>query len=67
MSNQAQVDALEHLLIAVLKSSITNGLSLDHLVAKAQGSLLGSDGPGSPTEKAQAVSYLNHIAAIAGR
>ncbi|MBU6957194.1 hypothetical protein KRR23_05495 [Pseudomonas sp. CVAP len=60
MSNQAQIDALEHLLIAVLKSS--PGAPKDYLIEKAQGSLLGSDGPGGPEQKSEAVDYLNYIA-----
>ena len=67
MTNQAQVDALQHLVIAILKSSISDGVAIGHLVGKAQSTLLGSDGPGGPKEKAEAVSYLNHIAAIAER
>lgn len=60
MSNQAQVDALEHLLIAVLKS--TSGAPKDYLIEKAKGSLLGSDGTGGPDKKFAAVEYLNSIA-----
>ena len=62
MSNQAQIDALEHLLIAVLNSSISTGVSKDFLIQNAQGSLLGSDGPGGPEQKSEAVNYLNYIA-----
>ncbi|WP_397448186.1 hypothetical protein [Pseudomonas sp. NA-150] len=64
MSNQAQVDALEHLLIAVLNS--TSGAPKSYLIEKAQGSLLGSDGPGGPEQKSEAVNYLNHIASRIG-
>ncbi|ULT72987.1 hypothetical protein [Pseudomonas sp. BC42] len=60
MSNQAQIDALEHLLIAVLSS--TPGAPKKYLVETAQGSLLGSDGPGGPEQKSAAVDYLNYIA-----
>lgn len=61
MNNQAQIDALEHLLIAVLKSSVTNGVPLQDFFDRAHSSLLGSDGPGGPKEKSAAVDYLNHI------
>ncbi len=64
MSNQAQVDALEHLLIAVLNSS--PGSPKKHLLEKAQGSLLGSDGPGGPVQKSAAVEYLDYIATRIG-
>lgn len=60
MSNQAQIDALEHLLIAVLSS--TPGAPKNHLIETAQGSLMGSDGPGGPEQKTEAVSYLDYIA-----
>lgn len=62
MNNQAQVEALEHLLVAVLNSSISTGVPKDYLLEKAQASLLGSDGPGGPEQKSEAVDYLRHIA-----
>lgn len=60
MSNQAQVDALEHLLIAVLK---TNGLTLSSARAfeTAHGSIMGSDGPPGTDEKSAANTYLEHL------
>jgi hypothetical protein len=64
MSNQAQIDALEHLLIAVLNS--TPGAPKSYLIEKAQASLLGSDGPGGPEQKSEAVSHLNYIASRIG-
>lgn len=60
MSNQAQADALEHLLIAVLNS--TSGAPNDHLIKKAEGTLLGRDGPLGPEQKSEAVKYLKYIA-----
>lgn len=60
MSNQAQVDALEHLLIAVLNSTI-NSVPTAYLFESAQGSLMGSNGPGGPEQKSKAVEYLNYI------
>ena len=61
MSNNAQVDAIEHLLIAVLNSSISNGIPKAELIEKAKVSLLGSEGPGSPTQKTAAIEYVNYI------
>lgn len=60
MSNQAQVDAIEHLLMAVLKS---NGMTLSSFKAfeKAQGSIMGSDGPGSTDQKSAAAEYLERL------
>ncbi|WP_288099807.1 hypothetical protein [Pseudomonas sp.] len=61
MSNNAQVDAIEHLLIAVLNSSISNGVPKDYLLNTAKASLLGSEGPGGPEQKSAAVDYVNYI------
>ena len=61
MSNNAQVEAIEHLLIAVLNSTISTGVPKGELLEKAQVSLLGSDGPGGPEQKSEAVEYLNYI------
>jgi hypothetical protein len=60
MSNQAQIDAVEQLLMAVLK---TNGMSLSVSTAfqKAESALMGSDGPPGSVEKTQAVNYLAHL------
>ncbi|MGP3789811.1 hypothetical protein [Pseudomonas sp. B392_1p] len=60
MSNQAQVDALEHLLIAILqKSKMT--LQVDPAFDAALSSIMGSDGPGGPAEKSAAADYLADI------
>ncbi|WP_122747168.1 hypothetical protein [Pseudomonas sp. H26/SER47-MNA-CIBAN-0231] len=61
MSNNAQVDAIEHLLIAVLNSSMSTGVPKSYLLETAQASLLGSDGPGGPEQKSAAVEYLKYI------
>lgn len=61
MSNQAQIDALEHLLLAVLKSSIINGVEPDYLLGKARDSIMGENGPAGTTEKSNAAEYLNHL------
>ena len=60
MSNQAQVDALEHLLLAILRTSAVS-IPLPVIFEKAQSSILGSDGPGGPQQKSEAVEYLNHL------
>lgn len=61
MSNQAQIDALEHLLIALLNSGITTDIPKSHLLEKAQASILGDNGPGGPEQKSDALDYLNFI------
>lgn len=60
MSNQAQIDAVEHLLIALLKRNRMT-LQADALFTDALGSLMGSDGPGGPKEKSAAAEYLEYL------
>ena len=59
MSKQAQLDAVEHLLMAVLEEKTTG--DIEKIFGKAQGSIMGGSGPGGPTEKTQAYDYLRHI------
>lgn len=60
MSQQAQIDALEHLLMAVLK---INGMSLNMHKAfdEAESSIMSSDGPPGAEQKTQAREYLAHL------
>lgn len=60
MDNQAQVDALEHLLMAVLRS---NSMLAEGFKAfeRAHISLVDSEGPAGAQEKSAAVNYLNHL------
>lgn len=60
MTNQAQIEAVEHLLLAVLKRSKIS-LQSDLAFEDAYASLLGSDGPGGPEQKSEAVEYLTHL------
>lgn len=60
MPNQKQVDAVEHLLIALLKRSKVT-LATDQVFSDAHASLMGSDGPGGPNEKSEAADYLMHL------
>ncbi|MCK9801424.1 hypothetical protein M1B34_28085 [Pseudomonas sp. MAFF 302030] len=60
MSNQAQIDAIEQLLLAFLKSrqfKVDTELAFE----KASSALMGSDGPPGTIEKTQAVNYLAHL------
>ncbi|KPX42460.1 Uncharacterized protein ALO68_02331 [Pseudomonas syringae pv. helianthi] len=59
MSNKAQIDAVEHLLMAVLEEKTTR--DIERVFEKAQVSIMGSAGPGGPTQKTQAFEYLRHI------
>lgn len=57
---QAQIDALEHLLMAVLKST---PLRMEAYIAfeKAHGTIMGSDGPPGSEGKTAAMTYLEHL------
>lgn len=57
---QAQLDALEHLLIGILK---TSAISIPHNVIfeKAKISLAGENGPPGSTEKTAARQYLENL------
>lgn len=60
MSQQAQIDALEHLLMAVLR---TNGMTLNvgKAFESAAESIMGSDGPPDHKGKTEAMNYLAHL------
>lgn len=57
MSNQAQIDALEHLLMAVLRSS---PMTMNSFTAfeTAHSALLKSEGPGGPIDRSASIDYL---------
>ncbi|WP_081783922.1 hypothetical protein [Pseudomonas fulva] len=57
---QAQLDAIEHLLMAVLR---TSGSSIPSTVVfrNAESSLAGADGPPGTDEKTAARNYLDHL------
>lgn len=57
---QAQLDALEHLLIGLLK---TSSVTVPHSVIfeKAEASLMSEDGPPGTDEKTAARRYLDHL------
>lgn len=60
MSQQAQIDALEHLVLAILRTNAMS-LNLNRVIETAESSLMGSDGPPGSAEKAQAREYLDHL------
>ncbi len=60
MNNQAQIDALQHLLLAVLNSGLTT-VPRASLFEQAQGSIMGSNGPSGPDQKSLAMDYLQFI------
>lgn len=64
MSNQAQIDAIEHLLLAVLKRSGTT--FSDVAIEEALASLMRDDAPGGLERRGYASDYLAEIRARLG-
>jgi len=60
---QAQIDALEHLVVALFKELRTKtDIALTPVIEAAKESAMGSDGGGGPEQKGAAVEYLEHLA-----
>ncbi len=60
---QAQIDALEHLVVALYKELRTKtDITLTPVIEAAKASALGADGGGGPVQKGEAVQYLEHLA-----
>ena len=66
MNQEARIDALEHLLVALVLEAQRNGTDLHHLLANVRGSIMGSKGPGGPKEKAAAAEALKNFEHILG-
>jgi len=60
MSQQAQIDALEHLLMAVLRTNVMT-LNVGKVFEEAESSIMSSDGPPSAEQKTKATEYLAHL------
>ena len=60
MANQAQIDAVEQLLMAVLKLKSFQ-VDAERAFEKASVALMGSEGPPGTTEKTHAANYLAHL------
>ncbi|KPW43522.1 Uncharacterized protein ALO59_02352 [Pseudomonas amygdali pv. mellea] len=60
MDNQAQIDAVEQLLMAFLKGHPFR-VDVEAAFIKADAALMGSDGPPGTKEKTQAANYLAHL------
>jgi hypothetical protein len=58
--NQAQVDAVEHLLMAFLKHS-ENAQIVAKVYEDAYASIMGSDGPAGTAEKMASLEHLNNL------
>ncbi|MBF8674861.1 hypothetical protein IRZ53_07195 [Pseudomonas fulva] len=57
---QAQLDALEHLLIGILKAS-GSSIPSKAVFEKAESSLMSENGPPGTDEKTAARKYLEHL------
>lgn len=60
---QAQIEALEHLVVALFKELRgKTDIRLSPVIDAARASILGSDGSGGPEQKSDAVNYLESLA-----
>jgi len=67
MDADARLAALEHLVIALLKEqSLRAGHPPEAVFNIAAGSIMGSNGPGGPKEKAEARKALENIQLMTG-
>jgi hypothetical protein len=60
MVNQAQVDAVEQLLMAVMKAYKFR-VDAEQIFDNASSALMGEDGPPGTEQKIQAANYLAHL------
>lgn len=56
-----RIAALEQLVKAMLADAAYRGTDAHAVKQKAQGALMGSDGPGGPTQKVSACEYLDSL------
>lgn len=61
MSQEARINALEHLVVVMAKYLEQSGVSSETVFEYTQASLMGSNGPGGTTQKSEAVSALNDL------
>lgn len=68
MSNQAQIDALEHLVLSLVKNAVREGRMLEGIFDDAHGSVMSEKGPGGTTQKTEAADYLmKHLKFLASK
>lgn len=68
MSQQAQIDALEHLVLSLVKNAVRNGRTLDGLFEDAHGSVMSEKGPSGAVQKSEAAEYLlKHLKFLASK
>lgn len=66
MNQEARIDALEHLVAALLLEAQRHGMDLHYFLNGVQGSIMGSNGPGGPTQKTEALEALKALEIITG-
>lgn len=63
MNQNARIEALEHLL-AALFSKFSGTLDANGSFKSAEASILGSNGPGGPDQKAETLEALAHLRSL---
>lgn len=61
MSIESRVEALAHLLAALLSEAEKAGVNIDAVKGRTMSTLLGSDGPGDPQHKSIACDQVHRI------
>lgn len=64
MSQEARINALEHMVVVMGKYLEQSGVSLESVFEQTQASLMGSNGPGGTTQKTEAVTALNDLKSL---
>jgi hypothetical protein len=65
MTLNAKIDALEHLVGALLaEGKKRHGIEPEWIFDRAEGSIMGSNGPGSTTHKTEAMEELKNLKAL---
>lgn len=63
MSQQAQIDALEHLVLTLIRKNRTS-ISTTDLIEDAKASVLSEKNASGTSEKSEAVAYLDHLKVV---
>jgi carbamoylphosphate synthase small subunit len=62
MTQEAKIDALEHVVTTLMKElKLRQGLDPEWIFEKTKSSIMGSNGPGGPTQKAEAMDALQAL------
>jgi len=66
MDQEARISALEHLVAALVLAHQSNGNDIHRFLGDVRASIMGSNGPGGPTQKTAAVEALKILESITG-